>query len=68
MTPSEFGGIGIVVSIRNDWLTIIAPMDDTCVKSWTAVRRSCNKIMNKSTQGITIDEAVKLMRVKLGRM
>ena len=28
-TRQQFGGIGIVVTMRNAWLTIISPMDDT---------------------------------------
>ncbi len=66
-TRQEFGGIGIVVSIRNDWLTIIAPMDDTpASRAGLQSGDRVIKIMNKSTQGITIDEAVKLMRGKVG--
>jgi len=66
-TRQEFGGIGIVVSIRNDWLTIIAPMDDTpASRAGLQAGDRIIKILDKSTQGITIDDAVKLMRGKVG--
>ena len=28
-TMQQFGGIGVVVSMRDNWLTVVAPMDDT---------------------------------------
>ena len=64
-TKGEFGGLGIVVGMRDGALTVIAPIDDT-----PAFRASVKagdiilKIDKQATLGMTIDEAVKLMRGK----
>ena len=66
-TRQEFGGIGIVVSIRSNSLTIIAPMDDTPgSRAGLQAGDRIMKIMGKSTQGISIDSAVNLMRGEVG--
>jgi carboxyl-terminal processing protease len=64
-TKGEFGGLGIVVGMRNGALTVIAPIDDTPAKE-AGVKASdiILKIDAKVTLGMTIDEAVKLMRGK----
>ena len=66
-TRQEFGGIGIVVSIRNDWLTIITPMEGT--PGSRAGLRSGDRIVRideQSTEGMGINDAVNLMRGKVG--
>jgi carboxyl-terminal processing protease len=64
-TKGEFGGLGIVVGMRNGALTVIAPIDDTPAKK-AGIKASdiILKIDSKVTLGMTIDEAVKLMRGK----
>jgi len=64
-TKGEFGGLGIVVGMRKGALTVIAPIDDTPAKK-AGVKSSdiILKIDDKVTLGMTIDEAVKLMRGK----
>jgi len=64
-TSGEFGGLGISIGMKDDVLTIIAPISDTPadragVKSGDIIL----KIDDKSTLGMTIDEAVSLMRGK----
>ena len=64
-TKGEFGGLGIVVGMRDGALTVIAPIDDTPadhagVKAGDIIL----KIDKQATIGMTIDEAVKLMRGK----
>ena len=64
-TKGEFGGLGIVVGLRDGALTIISPIDDTPaqiagVESGDIIL----KIDDKSTIGITLEEAVKYMRGK----
>ena len=66
-TRQEFGGIGIVVSMRNNWLTIISPMDDTPgARAGLQPGDRIIKIEGKSTEGTGINEAVDLLRGKIG--
>ncbi len=62
-TQGKFGGLGIQISIRNGWLTIIAPIEGT--PAYHAGLRPGDiifKIEGVSTRGITTDEAVKKLR------
>ncbi len=64
-TKGEFGGLGIVVSMKNGALTVIAPIDGTpAYKAGVKAGDIILKIDNKATLGMTIDEAVSLMRGK----
>ncbi len=64
-TKGEFGGLGIVVGMKKGALTVIAPIDDTPAKrAGIKAGDIILKIDNKSTLGMTIDEAVNLMRGK----
>lgn len=60
---SEFGGLGIQISIEDDELTIIAPLDETPAKrAGLKARDKIIKIEGVSTKGITAEEASKKMR------
>ncbi len=64
-TKGEFGGLGIVVGMKKGVLTVIAPIDDTPAKrAGVKAGDIILKIDDKSTLGMTIDEAVNLMRGK----
>jgi len=64
-TKGEFGGLGIVVGMKKGALTVIAPIDDTpAKKAGIQAGDIILKIDSKVTLGMTIDEAVKLMRGK----
>ena len=64
-TKGEFGGLGIVVGLRDGALTIISPIDDTpAQKAGVESGDIILKIDDKSTIGITLEEAVKYMRGK----
>jgi len=64
-TKGEFGGLGIVVGMRNGALTVIAPIDDTPAKrAGIKAGDIILKINDKATLGMSIDEAVSLMRGK----
>ncbi len=64
-TKGEFGGLGIVVGMKKGALTVIAPIDDTpAKKAGIKAGDIILKINDKSTLGMTIDEAVSLMRGK----
>ncbi len=62
-THGSFGGLGIEIDVRNDWLTVIAPIEGT-----PAARKGLRggdkivKIEGESTRGITIADAVEKLR------
>jgi carboxyl-terminal processing protease len=62
-TAGQFGGLGIVISIKDNILTIVAPMEDT--PGFRAGLLSGDKIIEidgKSTEGMALPEAVKKLR------
>ncbi len=64
-TKGEFGGLGIVVGMKDGALTVISPIDDTpAAKAGVKAKDIILKIDEQATIGMTIDEAVKLMRGK----
>jgi len=65
-TRQQFGGIGIVVTMRNAWLTIISPMDDTPgARAGLQPGDRIIKIKGKSTEGMNITDAVGQLRGKI---
>ncbi len=64
-TEGEFGGLGITVGMKDGALTVIAPLDDTpAQKAGLQSGDVILKINDKSTLGMSIDDAVNLMRGK----
>ena len=64
-TKGEFGGLGIVVGMRNGALTVIAPIEGTpAARAGVKAGDIILKIDDKATLGMSIDEAVSLMRGK----
>jgi carboxyl-terminal processing protease len=62
-TKGSFTGIGIVITIKDDILTVVAPIEDT--PAWRAGIKAGDKILKidgKSTKGMSLLEAVKLLR------
>ncbi len=66
-TKGEFGGLGIVITIKDDLLTIISPIEDTpAYKVGIKAGDKIIKIDGESTKDITLIDAVKKMRGKPG--
>jgi carboxyl-terminal processing protease len=66
-TEGEFGGIGIEITIQDDLLTIITPIDDT--PAFNAGLKAGDKIVKidgEITKDLTLIEAVKKLRGKPG--
>ncbi|MBU1146899.1 MAG: S41 family peptidase [Candidatus Omnitrophica bacterium] len=66
-TEGEFGGIGIVITIKDNLLTIISPIDDTPAhKVGLQAGDKIVKIEDEITRDLTLIEAVKKLRGKPG--
>ncbi len=66
-TRGQFGGLGIVISLKDNALTIVSPMEDT--PGFRAGLLSEDRILEidgTSTDGITLPEAVKKLRGEPG--
>ena len=66
-TEGQFGGLGIEITIKDDLLTIISPIDDT--PAYKAGLKSGDRIVKidgQLTRGITLLDAVKKLRGKSG--
>lgn len=66
-TSGEFGGLGIEVGSENGMIKVVSPIDDTpASKAGIEAGDLIVKINNQPTQGLSMTEAVDLMRGKLG--
>jgi carboxyl-terminal processing protease len=66
-TDGKFGGLGVEVSVQDDWITVLAPIDDTPADR--AGLRTGDKILKidgKNTKGVSLPEVVTMMRGKPG--
>ncbi|MBI3088528.1 MAG: S41 family peptidase [Candidatus Omnitrophica bacterium] len=66
-TEGHFGGLGIEITIKDDLLTVITPIDDT--PAYNAGLKASDRIVKidgELTRGITLLEAVKKLRGKPG--
>jgi len=62
-TEGQFGGLGIRIAIRDNILTVVTPMPGTpAFKLGILPGDKIIKIENESTQGMSINEAVKRLR------
>lgn len=62
-----FGGLGIVISIRQNRLTVISPIEDTpAYKAGILAGDHISKIEEESTVNMSLSDAVELLRGKPG--
>jgi len=62
-TEGQFGGIGIRISIRDNWLTVITPVPGTpAYRAGIAPGDRIIKIEGETTQDITLVQALKKLR------
>jgi carboxyl-terminal processing protease len=63
VTEGKFGGIGVVVSVRDNYPTVISPLEGT--PAWEAGLQSGDVIVRidgRSSAGLAIDEVAELLR------
>jgi carboxyl-terminal processing protease len=66
-TQGAFGGLGIVVSVKDNALTVVAPMEDTPgFKAGILCGDRITRIDGKSTEKLSLPEAVKNLRGEPG--
>jgi len=66
-TSGEFGGLGIEVGMENGFVKVIAPIDDTPAhKAGVLAGDLIIQLDEKPVKGMSLEEAVKLMRGKPG--
>lgn len=66
-TEGEFGGLGIEVSMRDGVLTVVSPIEDTPAhKAGIMAGDMIVRIEDKKTRGMTLMDAVGLMRGEKG--
>ena len=66
-THGQFEGLGIEIAIKDEWLTVISPLEDTpAERMGIQAGDRIIKIEGVSTKGIAVEEAVKKLRGKKG--
>jgi len=66
-TSGEFGGLGIVVGMEDGFVKVVSPIDDTpAAKAGIRSGDLIIRLDDKSVKGMSLDEAVKMMRGEPG--
>lgn len=66
-TQGAFGGLGIVISLKDSYITVVAPMEDSPgFKAGILTGDRIVKIDGKSTEKMSLQEAVKTLRGEPG--
>ncbi len=66
-TEGQFGGLGIRIGMRDDWLSVITPLPGTpAYRAGVYPNDRIVEIEGESTKGITLRDAVKKLRGKPG--
>ncbi|MEK7796930.1 MAG: S41 family peptidase [Pseudomonadota bacterium] len=66
-TEGQFGGLGIEVTMENGFVKVVAPIDDTpAARADLRTGDLIIRLDDKTVKGMTLNEAVRLMRGKVG--
>ena len=66
-TSGEFGGLGIEVGMEDGFVKVISPIDDTPAKrAGVKAGDLIIKLNERSVKGMALNDAIKLMRGKVG--
>jgi carboxyl-terminal processing protease len=67
ITTGKYGGLGMEISRQNNYITVIAPIDDTPAKR-AGIRAGdiISKIDNESAEGMSLDDASSKLRGRIG--
>ena len=66
-TRGKFGGLGIEVTMENGLVRVVSPIDDTpAFRSGVKAGDLISHLDGKAVQGLTLSQAVELMRGKVG--
>ena len=66
-TSGQFGGLGIEVTMENGWVKVVSPIDDTpAARAGLQSGDYVTGIDGVTVLGMTLDDAVKLMRGPVG--
>lgn len=64
-TSGEFGGLGIVVGLKDGFVNVISPIDDTpAEKAGVKAGDLIIRLDDKNVKGMTLEDAVSIMRGK----
>jgi carboxyl-terminal processing protease len=62
-TEGQFGGLGLVVAMRDGWVTVVTPMDDTPgFRAGILAGDRIMKVAGKSVEKLPLDEVVTQLR------
>lgn len=66
-TQGQFGGLGILIGMKDNMLTVIAPMENTpAYRIGIRAGDQIIKVNGATTKGMTVNDAVKLLRGEIG--
>ncbi len=66
-TKGRFGGLGIRIDVRDGWITVISPIEGTpAYRAGLLPGDKIVEIEGESTRGMTVGDAVKVLRGKPG--
>ncbi len=65
IATGEFGGLGMIVTLKNNILTVVSPIEGTpAMRAGIKPKDRIIKINGKNTPGMTLNKAVQLLRGK----